>query len=338
MAALKADHSALPAAKPAGHPPDSEPRYVTALAARLAAERDRLDADGGKPTADGTPLRHSDAGKCARALSLKLAGVEPAPIDVAGLHVMHIGSLVHEQWQDALREALEPQAHVDVEVTCRIPDIDHVASGHADAVVYDDPAAGPNGEPGGHTTCIELKTQGGFGYKMAVGERGAPQGPRHSAVLQGALNAAAVDADELVIAVLTTEAISKPAAARKGIDDTARFAAEWSYSPDVFGPLAEREAARLAHIVELHADGWLAPTAIPDPEIPWDALVVDPATGRWEVRQPEPDGTVAVTATGETWMCGYCPFQQACAALDTPEAAPVGALVDVLLPVAEVSS
>lgn len=307
--AIKADHSQLP--KPqraAGNPPDQHPRFVRALADKLRAERERLGENGGKAHArEGTRLRHSDAGKCARALALGLAGFPREPIDDAGVHVMNLGTLVHDAWQAALVEQYGDA--VQVEVECQVDGLD--ASGHIDAVFYEHYEGA--GNPSIWTIAYELKTMGGFGYKMAVGERGAPDGPRHSALTQAALNAYAVDADELVVGVIATEAISKGAAAKKGIDDLTRFAAEWTYSRDEYEPIAKAETARLQRILDLYDDGQLAPTSIPDPEVPRDALVVDPSSGRWEVR----DGDEIVD-TGSTWMCGYCPHQSSCAAIDTP--------------------
>lgn len=452
--ALRADHADLPKAQPAdGVPPDPTPRFSTALLDALEAQR---DADGEKATAGGTRIRHSDAGKCARAIALKAAGFPREPMDPAGVHVTNLGTLVHDAWQEALRRQLG-EDNVEVEPTCQVEGLD--ASGHIDAIIYvrstadDDDAAAtgsllaegggegdrllgvdgghdpqrlrgdgsgdsgsgerpgspsslrdlrgtdPRGDAGGSSVsesevrppapsgggdasgehhpgdrvrsetqaqdalpegsslqrgqssgarrqpevqdmregeepsrlatkkvCYELKTVGGFGYKKAVGERGAPEGPKPGAVAQACLNAYAADCDELVIGYLATEAISRQAAERaanKGarIDGLRRFTAEWTYTRDQIEAHAKPEVARLQRVLDLLDDGYLAPTKIPDPEIPDRAFVVDPATGQWVVYGDSPDAdsddAMAVVDSGQTWHCAYCDYQSLCAAIDT---------------------
>lgn len=314
--AIKADRSALPKAAPKkGNPPDAQPRFLSAYVEALQSDRDGRYDGGDKPTAGGTRLRHSDAGKCARALSLGLSGFPAEPIDPAGLHVFAMGEALHEKVQQAWHQLYGDDVACEVKV--RVDGLD--ASGHTDAVFtkveYAD--GGHDSDAGDvysvHRITYELKTIGGFGYKLAVGDRGPAEGPRHSALVQGALNAYADDADELVIGLLATEAISKGQAARKGIDDLRRFVAEWTYTREQYEPIAKVEVARMQRILDLHDDGQLAPCAIPDPDVPDDALIVDPASGRWEVRQDE-----SVVDTGSTWMCGYCAFQPVCADIAEP--------------------
>jgi hypothetical protein len=188
-------------------------------------------------------------------------------------------------------------------VRCSIEGLD--ASGRVDVLIT-------LTEPDGTTRRIvyELKSIGGFGYKMAVGERAVPEGPRHSAKVQGALGALALDADDLVVGLLATEAISKGAAKRNRIPEHTRVVAEWTFPREEWEPLALAEVARMKRVLELVDDGSLAPCAIPDPDIPTAALVVDPNSGRWEVRQDD-----AITDTGSTWMCGYCNWQETCVAV-----------------------
>lgn len=314
--ALAADHSSLPPAQAkGGTPPDPTPRFSTVLLDALERQRDE---DGEKATANGTRIRHSDAGKCARAIALKAAGFPAAPMDPAGVHVTNLGTLIHEAWQEALASALGAD-NVEIEPTCQVDGLD--ASGHIDAIIT---LTDSDGEPTWRVA-YELKTVGGFGYKKAVGERGEPEGPKHGAVVQGCLNAYAADCDELVIGYLATEAISRQAAERaanKGahIDELRRFTAEWTYSRDDIERIAKPEVARLQRVLDLLDDGYLAPTKIPDPEIPERAFVADPRSGRWEVYGDSPDAEsdepMAVLDTGTTWQCAYCPWQEACAAID----------------------
>lgn len=155
---------------------------------------------------------------------------------------------------------------------------------------------------------LELKTCGGYSFKSAVGKarRGTPaEGPRSEHILQGALNASAVGADELVIAYLAKECVSVNVA--DGIGDLARFSAEWTFTREDFEPLAKAERDRLAGILTLLDDGLLAARKVPD--LPPGAEIMDVPSGRWEVR----DGD-AVVDTGTYFMCrGYCNYRSLCA-------------------------
>lgn len=279
-----------------GRPPDEYPTYLATVAARLEEGRKRK---GELPHAvEGTPFRHSDAAKCARALSFKFAGVprteEP---DASGLWNFAVGDYGHEVFQAAVRRYFGDNA--TVEVTC-FDEMHPFASGHADAeIVTED----------GERVVYELKTVGGFAYKMAVGERGAAQGPKHDHIVQGALNALARNADRLVIGYLSKEAISAQTAGRKGFDELGRFMAEWSFPREEFEPIAEAELERIAEILALVEGGELAARKIPDPELPKGALIVDPSKGRWEIR--DRDGMLA--DTGSWWACAYCDFRTVCA-------------------------
>lgn len=296
MSPLAHDLSNLPKAKreSAGEPPDPTPRFVHLLVEKMTAANDEA---GDKPTAHGTRIRHSDAGKCARAIAYTAAGFAKSdPMDLAGTWVTSLGTLIHAAWQEALQEQY-PDASVEVKL--RIDGLD--ASGHCDADV---PVPGKR-------IVVELKTCGGFSYKLKVGERGDPEGPSHDHKLQAALNGLALDADEIVIAYIATEAISKPAAARKKIDELTRFCAEWSYQRDEFEPWARQEMARMQGILDLLDEGTLAARKVPNPDMPAGAEIVDPKMSRWEVR----DSAGQITDTGTLWngsYCSYCSYQSLC--------------------------
>lgn len=294
MSPLSADLSTLPRpeSQAEGEPPDEQARFVHLLVEEMAARN--LEA-GDKPTAHNTRIRHSDAGKCARAIAYSAAGVPKSdPMDLPGTWVTSLGTLIHEAWQEALRRSF-PEA--EVEPKLRIDGLD--ASGHADAVLVID----------GRRTLYELKTCGGFGFKLKVGERGPAQGPSYEHKTQAALNGLAVDADEIVIGYLATEAISKPAAERKGIGELTRFAAEWTYPRDVYEPWACAEQSRLQGILNLLDHGFLASRKIPSPELPPKSEITDPKSGTWQVHD-EDGGIVDV---GQFWACGYCSWQTTCA-------------------------
>lgn len=319
--AIATDLSHLPrqADRTEGEPPDANPRFVQLLVQKMAAAD---EAAGAKPTAHNTRIRHSDAGKCARAIGYSAAGIPRSnPMDLAGTWVTSLGTLIHEAWQEALAIAF-PGAQIEIKL--RIDGLD--ASGHADAVIdttrpptdaeiiagsYDDQSgSGDLGGPVPHRILFELKTVGGFSYKMKVGERGAAEGPSHDHKAQAALNAVAVDADEVVIGYIATEAISKPAAARKGFDELTRFVAEWSYTRDEFEPWADAERKRMEGILALNDQGMLPARKIPSPELPRNSEIVDPRKGRWEQRSATGD----LIDTGTFWSCGYCSWQDTCAA------------------------
>lgn len=300
--AIKRDLSDLPPAN--GPTPDPTPRFVGVLVEEWAADR-----DDDKPTAHGTPFRHSDAGKCARAISYTAAGIPRSdPMDITGVWNTSLGSLIHEQWQEALQRRW-PDA--EVEVTCQMVGAD--GSGHIDAVIRTECEDCERCTDGWRTIAYELKTVGGFAFKAAVGaqRKGTPaEGPRTSHLLQAALNGAAVDADEVVVGYLAKECISANVAKRFAIrDDVGRFAAEWTLTREQYEPLARLEAERVAGILGLVDDGLLA--ARKTPEMPAGAEVTDPASGDW-VRTV--DGEVA--ETGNTWECGYCSYRTLCSATE----------------------
>lgn len=301
------DLSDLPPADPRdGLVPDPTPRFASVLADQWAEENDLA---GDKATALGTRFRHSDAGKCSRALAYTAAGISKSdPMDITGVWNTSLGSLVHEQWQDALT-ARFPDA--EVEVRCATVGAD--GSGHIDAVIRTECEDCERCTDGWRTIAYELKTVGGFAFKAAVGaqRKGTPaEGPRTSHLLQAALNGAAVDADEVVVGYLAKECISANVAKRFAIlDDVGRFAAEWTLTREQYEPLARLEAERVAGILGLVDDGLLA--ARKTPEMPAGAEVTDPASGDW-VRMV--DGEVA--ETGNTWECGYCSYRTLCSATE----------------------
>jgi len=289
--ALAADHSTLPtAAVSGGLVPDDEPRFVQALAEHWQATN-----DDDKPTALGTRVRHSDAGKCARAIAYTAAGIPKSdPMDLTGVWNVNLGTTIHEAWQAALLTK-----YPDAEIEPKVGHQDLDASGHLDAVI----------RTGGRTIVYELKSIGGYGFKAAVGRarRGTPaEGPKVEHRLQAALSGLALDADEIVIGYLAKECIS--VGQGRDMDDLARFAAEWTFDRETYRPWAVAEKDRLNGILRLLDGGELAARKFPAGLLPAGAEIVDPATGRWEVRRDD-----AVADTGTFWACAYCNFRTVCA-------------------------
>lgn len=268
--------------------PDEAPRFVQALVESWAMQ-DELE--GPRALASATArFRHSDAGKCARLIAYKAVGIPASdPMDLSGVNNVHVGTLLHDHWQEALMLAHSAEVEVKVE------SLDGDGAGHVDAVIEAD-----------QRVAYEYKTIGGYGYKSAIGKaaRNRPaEGPKSDHLLQGALNAVAVDADELVIGYLAKEAISVNQS--KGMPELLRFAAEWTFTREEFTPLAERELARVAAILALVDEGTLAARKIPD--LPAAAEITDPSSGLWEQRSGD-----EIVDTGSYWGCNYCSHQTLC--------------------------
>lgn len=282
--------------------PDAEPRFAQLLVLKWERENEEERASH---VSSGKKFRASDAGKCARYLGYRAAGIEPtSPMDLSGHWNTSIGKLIHDQWQQALAEAY-PDAEVEVA-------IDFAPDGtvRIDAVIR---TAAPALE-GGQTVAprvivYELKTIGGYGFKAAIGKirQGTPaEGPKPEHVLQAALGGKARDADEIVVGYLAKECLSVNVA--KGMPELARFVAEWTYTREEYEPLAEQELARVTGIVGLLDGGELPARKIPD--VPGE--IVDPSRGRWEWR--DVDGTLI--DTGSYWGCAYCSQQPLCSRTD----------------------
>lgn len=319
--AIKRDLSDLPPAAE-GLTPDASPRFASVLVDEWAMR------DDAKPTAHGTPFRHSDAGKCARAIAYTAAGVPKSdPMDITGVWNTSLGTMIHDLWQEALQRRW-PDA--EVEVTCSTVGAD--GSGHIDAVIRTYVPSDFEGGDGtiDRTIAYELKTVGGFGFKAAVGaaRKGTPaEGPKAAHLLQAALNGRAVDADEVVVGYLAKECISATVAKRFGItDDVGRFAAEWTLTREEYEPLAEAEAERVAGILALVDDGTLA--ARKSPEMPPGAEVTDPASGAWTQHLTTAEGERVLADTGSTWECDYCHYQTVCSTTEAGRI-PVSSVVTI---------
>lgn len=247
--------------------------------ARLAEEKGER-----QHAVEGTSMRHSMYGKCARQihyyLTLGYDGITN-PMDLPGYWSTGLGTAVHEWWEVALKRAF-PTAKV--EVVCHIDEAD--SSGHADAFIEDETK-----------TCLELKTINGFGFKK-LAENGDP--PRYSDFVQLMMNAYALDADEAVLIYLSLEAVSKNRAKQKGLYDHERITKEFHFGREEIQEVAAVELQRLAQIREA---GDATPRSIPDPEYVPGALVADPSNGKMEV-----GGKVV----GYAWQCGYCSYQDRC--------------------------
>jgi hypothetical protein len=312
-----------------GNPPVPHPRYVTHLA---QVWHDRYDNSAPDFVGTDDRWRASWSGMCARAVGYEIqlrdaqrlagdvdttnaADVRLAEELVASLAPTNpptqadawrfgLGTMVHDGLEDVIRDAW-PGAKVEVKVDFR-PVL--AGGGHADIVIDEDwkETIGAEGKHRNFRTLIELKTINGFAFKAAATTfKGWPEGPRSSAVVQGAVNALGLNADRLVIGYLALELLSPDVARRNGVDETGRFAAEWWYDRDEFVPIAEAELARVNKVLALVDDHQTVPRQIPD--LPHGARIVNPANGMWVVK----DGDDVVD-TGTTWHCSYCRNQLRC--------------------------
>lgn len=273
-----------------GRKPDPEPRFVQVL-----VESWRENDPGPKARAvKASRFRHSDAGKCARAVAYAALEVPDSnPMDLSGWWNTGLGTIIHEAWQAALK-ARYPDANLEPKVALG------QGSGHIDAVLHHE----------GRKVAIELKSTGGYSMKLAVGERGAAQGPKYEHIVQASLNGLAVDADEVVIAYIAKEAISAGAAKRKGFSELGRIVAEWTLLRDEYEPIAQTEMSRIDGILALVDDGILPARKIPGGELPPGAVITDPHTGQWQVTSDEGE----ILDVGTYWACaGYCKYEDLCA-------------------------
>ena len=252
-------------------------------------------------TPEGTRWRGSQAGQCGRKVAYETLG-EPRtdPPTPADLWRMGLGTMVHAQLEPAIQHWLDTDESlvIDEEVSIKLGLHGY---GHADMLLTTNDSD--------HKVLCELKTINGTGYKQAIG--GA--GPRHSALLQGALYAEALEADLLVICYLATELLGPGWADSRGFDNTTRFGAEWHYTREEFLPMAQAERLRLESITSMvhdRQDPSAAARAFAhsDPDIPANAEIVDPRTGLWR----EFSHTDVVLSQGKTWQCNYCSHQQRC--------------------------
>jgi hypothetical protein len=249
-------------------------------AARLAQAW--ADADEGRAYADERALfRHSNATNCSRALYYEVNGVESEAPDLAGHWVMGLGRLVHDHWQQSVITHYKAEGWtVSEEVTCYIEECR--SAGHADLMLERD------GERG----VVELKTVNGTGFRQCHEKNK----PRFGALVQGALNAYALDADWLLIIYLAMEAMSPGNASRMGLNDPRdRFVKTFAYERPAIEATARVEIARWAALVEREGP---PPRTILDDDGSLIS-VIDPLNA-------------TTLGGGKTWRCDYCRYRRAC--------------------------
>jgi hypothetical protein len=268
-----------------------------------------LQGDTSLPHAvEGSRIRHSWAAKCARALRYEIDGVPASnPPDVASQWTFRLGHLVHDEIQGALVEMFPDCA---IEVKYPNPEVDGSFTLDAEIRWNDAPYSevdGPGSDAPVHV--VEIKSINGFGFKKMIGTRGKAEGPRHSALLQLALNANATPGCTggwLIYASL--ENISVGEAERNELSVLDRFLKVTWYPIDQLTPLAVLEEKRMRQVLDEADAGTKTARVIPDPDIPPDAVVIDPTKGTYAVL----DANGGILDTGSTWQCDYCNFRTTC--------------------------
>lgn len=291
------------------HAPSKQPFFAQAIGDAWYAQ---YKADG-KDTLElaipeAGPYRASYAGKrCDRQLYYALMGLpETNPSDLADAWRFELGHRVHDMAQEMV-ERCWPDGENEVNVDLNAIGIP--GSAHVDTVITHE----------GHKTVVEIKSATGFSFKMATTTfSGPPEGPKFSAILQGAMAAKALGAERLVIVNFALENLSKSWA--YGEDPVTRFAGEWHFLVSDLEEAIAFEVARIEDILKMVALEEVPEPYVHDPgevaqgKLAPGARITDPTKGLWIVEDDEPNaqGIREIVDTGKYWLCGYCEQRDRC--------------------------
>lgn len=293
MSPIRANHNDLPTAAPAGEQegrePDLEARFGPAIIDHWWA-----NYEGGtrEHAVEGTRFRASMAGYCSRSLAYYFAQAEETnPPDTADVWRMFLGQMVHAILDPIIEELFGGETEKKVDLR---PEVD----GSATVDVWLPKQA----------ILIEIKTAGGYSYKSSVaGFKGSPKRPKRGHVLQAAVAADTLGAQEMVLLYFSME----PSDRRYVATEAQRVTAEWTFTKDEIAALAATERARVNKILEMvDANG---PTSV-------RRMVADDDGGLWLVTDPAKKATVRLDSEGNivdsstTWQCGYCRYRDRCIA------------------------
>lgn len=267
-----------------------------------------LAAHGERPKAiEGTMFRASDASRrCDRALFYAMAD-EPKsePLTAAASWRLRVGQMVHDEFDEAMKATLVAQGW-DVETAVDLRPLGINGSAHADASRLTD-------HPDYGKVFVEVKSQSGFKYKdRCTSFKGAPKGPEYDHVVQGALAAAAQDADLLIVLYLALETVSPGMVDKLGVGDIGRFAAEFHFDmrSEAMTTLLAHELGRIRRLERDVIAKRVPARSLDAPgEIPSGATMVDPMRNAWTLVNP---ATAKVVQAGKTWFCDYCPWRTTC--------------------------
>lgn len=280
--------------------PPSEPEFMPKIIQAWLDEQDLTD----KPRAvEGTKWRASSFGNpCDLSVRFYIDGTPKSnPPETASLYRMALGTSVHANLQRYVQKVF-PDCKVEVAVDFR-PELD--GSGSADFIIWQE---GITEE----VTLLELKTIGGFGFKIAAAPfKGGPEGPKQGHIMQAAIEADKLGCDRMVIGYVAMENVSPQMAESMGVDEIGKFCAEWHFDRTEIAILARQARDRANQVLAEHAAGIPTPPRIHDFNVPAGAVVVERVKngtrGKWIV---EENGR-RIDA-GETWACGYCDYTDVC--------------------------
>lgn len=310
---INKDLSDLPRRGNRGMAPSPHPFIVEHLA---AAWEKWYDAEHGSrefAIPEAGPYRGSMASmRCDRQLYYAMSETpESNPTSLAGKFTLWLGQLIHAALQPIIVEAfpgsLTEQNHDYRKIG--IP-----GSAHSDVEIVYELAPGDE-------VLAEIKTTGGFSYKMmATNFKGPAQGPRYGMVLQAAMAAKERGYSKLVILLVGLEPVSPSMAQSYADSDAGRFMVEWHFTVDELEDHITLEAERInavAQLIEQNQTNGEATLMLPtrrlrDPEYPDGAIIQRPLVSDtpWTVTDEEG----RVLDSGTTWMCGYCRWFDRCKA------------------------
>ena len=270
--------------------PAERPLFTDAL---LMEQYKAYRSESRKDKAYNTPFRYSDSGGCARAMVYGALGVEPTDtMDVASVHVTNMGTLYHEQLQEALSRKY-PGA------TFETPTMVEHTSGHSDGIVPEVSVTGVARNWEGGSVSLEFKFLGSYPFEKAVGvsKRGYtkkdPEGPRFKDMLQCGMNAYANGCETCVIGYIARDPISTALATKVLLPPIQQVVAEFTIPQTVWWPLVDMELNRQANLVTDYVEHSLIPPG--------------------EVYNDEGTKLKRIHADGSHWLCkNYCLYRSVC--------------------------
>lgn len=307
---IKKDLSDLPQRSNRGMLPSTNPFIVEKLALAWEAWYDEQHGKRERAIPEAGPYRASMASmRCDRQLYYAMSETpESDPTSLAGKFTMWLGQLIHSALEPIISDAF-PGSIAEAKHDLR--NIGIPGSGHSDVEIVYELAPGDE-------VMAEIKTTGGFSYKMmATNFKGPAQGPRYGMVLQAALAAKERGYDKLVILLIGTEPVSPSLAQSYSESDAGRFMVEWHFTVDELEDHIEAEAERIRAMDTLIRANRVpdAPLMLPtrrlrDPEYPDGAIIERPlvSDAPWIVRNDDDQ----VVDSGTYWGCGYCRWFKQC--------------------------
>lgn len=279
--------------------PPSPPEFMPKIIGQWLSHQDLSERARAVPD---TRWRASWYGfPCDLALRMRVDGVEPSnPADVSGLWRMGLGTMIHDALQTYVTEAF-PEAEVEVATDLR-PELD----GSATVDFLIDLTERVENGIATERILLELKTLGGFGFKMAAAPfKGGPEGPKHGHIQQASIAARKLDCDRLIIGYVSMENISADLAASMEVDEIGKFTAEWHFDRNEIAIFAQ-EAQDRANLILTEADtGSITEPRFHDWNVPKQAVITE--KGKWAVIE----GNRRIKV-GRAWCCSYCDFKDVC--------------------------